>query len=264
MATSKSVAESIEAWQGTLAIGGEQATRIKSLVAAINGGDRLETVRCFIGYVNSATKYRTLWIQYIAGVMRALDAAGAKRRFEDPNFDTTDDGFFWIEQQCHRNQKRFEERIDKWVPQVPQCLAMLHAANAAFISKGLTDLPADLGRLIRQVRSKGSSAQLPSSICALEASIQAGECTIAALGVPTQQVMAWPLKADSFPKDLTVKEAKKYLLVRHSLKISERTLSDRAKKFPTIKLGGKYDRDGIDAAAVAGHFLHKNLNQHRG
>ena len=187
MATSKSVAESIEAWQGTLAIGGEQATRIKSLVAAINGGDRLETVRCFIGYVNSATKYRTLWIQYIAGVMRALDAAGAKRRFEDPNFDTTDDGFFWIEQQCHRNQKRFEERIDKWVPQVPQCLAMLHAANAAFISKGLTDLPADLGRLIRQVRSKGSK---DLQITGYSLNIEV-ECDSGLLAHPIGSILKW-------------------------------------------------------------------------
>ena len=72
--------------------------------------------------------------------------------------------------------------------------------------------------------------------------------------------MAWPLKANAFQKNLTVKEALKYLLMQRSLTISPKTLLERAREFPKMKLGNSYDRDGIDEVASAGHFQHKNLN----
>ena len=75
--------------------------------------------------------------------------------------------------------------------------------------------------------------------------------------------MAWPLKAEDFSKELVVKEARKYLRVKFALKISVRTLSNRANEFPNIRVGNKYDRDGLNVVASAGHFHHKNLKQER-
>ena len=153
--------------------------------------------------------------------------------------------------------------MEKWSEHLPQRLAAIHVANLNFVSKGLTDLPADLSSFVAKMRSKGVLMSLPASVESLVTAIKAGECTIAELATPSHNVMAWPLKAEDFSKELVVKEARKYLRVKFALKISERTLSNRANEFPNIRVGNKYDRDGLNVVASAGHFHHKNLKQER-
>ena len=253
------IVEKLEAWMLTQQISVDEITKFNALIDSLKGSNRLQIVICFIDYLKSATKFRSIWIQQIAGLMKAVSPASAKRVLQKPLFDVTQDVFGWLTDQHFKDQPRLDARIDKWTQQLPLLLAAIRTANAEYISKGLSDFPADFHRFLTQLHEKGMTVSLPASLNLLNISIKSGECTIAALGVPTQQMMAWPLKAEDFSKELVVKEAKKYLWVKFGLDISDRTLSNRANEFPNIRVGNKYDRDGLNDVASAGHFHHKNL-----
>ena len=256
------IIEEVELWLKSLVATGAETKSIAALTKALKESDHTAFVIAFGEYLRAATIYRTIWIPHIVGFMKAIAPNGAKKQIADPLFDVTN-GLGWIHESIQKSPAKFDKRMEKWSEHLPQRLAAIHVANLNFVSKGLTDLPADLSSFVAKMRSKGVPMSLPASVESLVTAIKAGECTIAELATPSHNVMAWPLKAEDFSKELIVKEAIKYLKVKFALKISERTLSNRANEFPNIRVGNKYDRDGLNVVASAGHFHHKNLKQER-
>ena len=115
MAIEHTVVEAINKWQLDQRVhGDEEAVRLTALTNALKGSDRLKVVRAFFIYLQSATKYRSIWIPQIAALMNAVNQAAAKRSFKGPIFDVTRDGSGWLEEQHRRDQPRFDAGIDKW------------------------------------------------------------------------------------------------------------------------------------------------------
>jgi hypothetical protein len=273
MAIENTVVEAINKWQLDQRVhGDEEAASLTALTNALKGSDRLEEVREFFSYLNSATKYRSIWIPQIAALMNAVNQAAAKKSFEGSTFVVARDGFGWLEEQHRKNQPRFDAGIDKWTKQLPERLAAIHTANGEYRSKGLLALPAALADLVSrvevhnrvEVRNPSKVHKLigvPPSVERLVAQIQAGRCSTAGLGDPIQQVMAWPLTKSEWGERLSTGEARDYLDNHHSITISDRTLSGRAAEFPQIKVNNKYIRDELKKAADAGAFIHRNSRE---
>ena len=115
MAIEHTVVEAIHKWQLDQRVhGDEEAASLTALTNALKGSDRLKVVRAFFDYLDSATKYRSIWIPQIAALMNAVNQAAAKRSFEGPTFDVAQDGFGWLEDQHRKDQPRFDAGIDKW------------------------------------------------------------------------------------------------------------------------------------------------------
>lgn len=273
MAIENTVVEAINKWQLDQRVhGDEEAASLTALTNALKGSDRLEEVREFFSYLNSATKYRSIWIPQIAALMNAVNQAAAKRSFEGPTFVVAQDGFGWLEEQHRKNQPRFDAGIDKWTKQLPERLAAIHTANGEYRSKGLLALPAALADLVSrvevhnrvEVRNPSKVHKLigvPPSVERLVAQIQAGRCSTAGLGDPIQQVMAWPLTKSEWGERLSTGEAIFYLDKHHGIGISPRTLRERAMALPQIKVNNKYIRDELKKAADAGAFIHGNSRE---
>ena len=273
MAIEHTVVEAINKWQLDQRVhGDEEAASLTALTNALKGSDRLKVVRAFFIYLQSATKYRSIWIPQIAALMNAVNQAAAKRSFEGPTFVVAQDGFGWLEDQHRKDQPRFDAGIDKWTKQLPERLAAIHTANGGYRSKGLLDLPAALADLVSrvevhnqaEVRNQAKVHKLigvPPSVERLVAHIRAGRCSTAGLGDPIQQVMAWPLTKSEWGESFSTGEAIFYLKKHHGIGISERTLRERAGKFPQIKVNNKYIRDELDKVAKAGAFIHGNSRE---
>ena len=72
MAIEHTVVEAIHKWQLDQRVhGDEEAVRLTALTNALKGSDRLKVVRAFFIYLQSATKYRSIWIPQIAALMNA-------------------------------------------------------------------------------------------------------------------------------------------------------------------------------------------------
>ena len=273
MAIEHTVVEAINKWQLDRRVHGDkEAVSLTALTNALKGSDRLKVVRAFFDYLQSATKYRSIWIPQIAALMNAVNQAAAKRSFKGPIFDVAQDGFGWLEEQHRRDQPRFDAGIDKWTKQLPERLAAIHTANGEYRSKGLLDLPADLAYLVKQVevhnrvevRNQAKVHTLIDVLPSVEhlvAQIRAGRCSTAGLGDPTQQVIAWPLTKSEWGESLSTEEAIVYLKKHHGITTSERTLRKLAGKFPQIKVKNKYIRDELQKAADAGAFIHGNSRE---
>lgn len=257
MSTASVIVEEIEVWRKSQAFTPAEASHLTALTAELSANDHKRITQAFVAYLRCATKYRTIWIEHTARMMKAINPANAKARLCDPRFDVVADVQRWIHERSGKNPSSFEAGVDKWKQQIPLQLAAIRAANLEFISKSLSDLPADLVAFIAKCRALNTTPPPPPSVDALVMSIKCGECTIAALGVPSHQVMAWPLKPHDFPAELIAKEALTYLKTR-GLSMSPRKLSSRATEHPSIKVGSKYSRDGLAAAVDAGHFAHGN------
>ncbi|MEN9642890.1 MAG: hypothetical protein RIR77_2079 [Planctomycetota bacterium] len=152
MAIENTVVEAIHKWQLDQRVhGDEEAARLTALTNALKGSDRLKVVRAFFDYLDSATKYRSIWIPQIAALMNAVNQAAAKKSFEGPTFVVARDGFGWLEEQHRKNQPRFDAGIDKWTKQLPERLAAIHTANGGYRSQGLLDLPGEIAYLVSRV-----------------------------------------------------------------------------------------------------------------
>ena len=274
MAIEHTVVEAIHKWQLDRRVhGDEEAASLTALTNALKGSDRLKVVRAFFIYLQSATKYRSIWIPQIAALMNAVNQAAAKRSFEGPTFVVAQDGFGWLEEQHRKDQPRFDAGIDKWTKQLPERLAAIHTANSEYRSKGLLDLPADLADLVSrvevhnrvEVRNQAKDhtpIRVPRAVKLLVAQIQAGRCDTVGLGFPTQQAMAWPLTKAEWGERLSTEDAIDYLVEQcNGIDISERTLRGRADDFPQIKVNNEYIRDELKKAADAGAFIHRNSRE---
>ena len=73
--------------------------------------------------------------------------------------------------------------------------------------------------------------------------------------------MAWPLTKSEWGESFSTGEAIFYLKKHHGIGISERTLRERAGKFPQIKVNNEYIRDELKKAADAGAFIHRNSRE---
>jgi|GEM_PF-5618144 len=246
----------ISGWEKELSITGEQRKRLNDLKEAIKQQDHRAIARTFVAYVKAATEFRTIWLPALCGLMRGINHRGFDQANGDPEFDLIGEVTGWLDREWRQNEKRFTKGIEQLMPSMPMTLAALHAKNLEFVSKGLSDLLADLLDFIRA--AKKLKLSVPASIELLNTTILSGQCSVAGLGHPTQQVIAWPLKARDFPEYMTREETVK-LIKSYGKKMEVRTLTSRREEDPSIFDKGRqrYDRDVIIKKIVDGFFDHK-------
>ena len=258
--TAGAIVEKLEAWILTQQISVDEKTKFNALIDSLKSSNRLQIVKCFIEYLKSATIYRSIWIQQIAGLMNKVDQRVAARSFEDPRRDVIADADRWFEHQHITYQTKFDAAVDRWIQEqvkegLLQSLRSIRSENAAYISKGLVDLPGELMYLMiaieqgNALRNEDRRIKVPRSVASLVKIIRSGRCTIAGLGSPTQQLMAWPITKHFFDELLAFKDASIYLYEEHGVTQRETTLCNRYEaEWPGIRAKdhGKFKRENLD------------------
>ena len=269
--TGGAIVEKLEAWMLTQQISVDEKTKFNALIDSLKGSDRLQIVKCFIEYLESATIYRSIWIQQIAGLMNEIDRGLAAAKFADRQFKITVDAREWFRRQHELRQTKFDTAVDRWsqkplVGGLFGSLKAIQTANAAYLSHGV-DLPAALTYFVRKVREENERdinrtyIKVPEPVEQLVRIIDSGRCDFAGLGDPLQGMLVWPISKDWFQDLLGISGAKSYLSSEHKKTVGEKIIrSSYEKEFPgqRSKSDGKFERKNLDVLVHKNVFVHGN------
>jgi hypothetical protein len=269
--TAGDIVEKLEAWMLTQQISVDEITKFNALIDSLKGPNRLQIVICFIDYLESATIYRSIWIQQIAGLMKEIDRGLAADKFADRQFKITVDAREWFRRQHELRQTKFDTAVDSWsqkplVGGLFGSLKAIQTANTAYLSHG-SDLPAALTDFVRKVREENERdlnrtyIKVPEPVELLVRIIDSGRCDFAGLGDPLQGMLVWPISKDWFQDLLGISGAKTYLSSEHKKTVGEKIIrSSYEKEFPgqRSKSDGKFERKNLDVLVHKNVFVHGN------